>query len=443
MWWRGLLLLAATSCTSPPGTEEVTLSRRSRDAGPAVIIVDRAAERSLTHTAEEKEPNDAKSGGQAVALPFALRGRIDAAEDVDVYTLTIPTAGTLRVLLSGIEDADLVLELQAPGGQLLASSDNGPAKIGEAIPNLAVVPGTVQLVVREYVKPWKPKKKKEPKPPGRQSPSGFYVLEATLNPPPALGEEHEPNNETAFAEEIALGQAARGYIGWKKDVDYWKVSLEGVREDEALTVDVDGIGQVALKVAVLDAAGAPILERRGQAGATLALRSVQIREKTSYYFIAVSGDRWNVDEPYTLRVATAQLVLDEETEPNDSAATASPLTDVPGTESGTRVGTLPVADVDFYQLEPSTEGRLLSLTLTPPPAVDVELAVVGADGKPIGTVADAGKKGAVEKLAEVALPSQSPAYVRVTAKAGAGETERYKLKWSLSTVPAAVPSVDE
>jgi hypothetical protein len=161
---RCLLLLALAACTSASGPEEIKLGKRSRDAGPAVVIVDRITDRATGPTIDEKEPNDAKSGGQPVALPLSVRGRIDVADDWDVYKVTVPTAGTLRVTLSGIDDADLILEAQAPGGQLLAVSDNGPAKVAEAIPNLVVQPGTVNLVVHEYVKP-APKKPKGAKAP--------------------------------------------------------------------------------------------------------------------------------------------------------------------------------------------------------------------------------------------------------------------------------------
>src|SRR5262249_8876580 len=200
-----------------------------------------------------------------------------------------------------------------------------------------------------------------------------------------------------------------------------------VRDDDALSVDVDGVAGVALKVSVLDGTGATILERRGQTGAGLALRSVQIREQNPFYFVVVTGDKPNADEAYTLRVTTAPIVLDGESEPNDAPAAASPLVDVPGTQSGTRVGTLPTGDVDLYKLDAAPDPRTLSIAVAPPASVEVELSVLAADGKaPIAGPAGAGKRGAPAQLAGVVVPAGAAVFVRVAAKSGASETERYR-----------------
>ena len=459
--------LLSAACSSQGGPEEIKLGKRSRDAGPAVVIVDKATDRVAQAPVAEKEPNDAKSGGQALTVPGAVRGRIDVADDWDVYKVTLPAAGTLRATLTAVDDADLVLEVQGPGGEIMAVSDDGPAKTAEAIPNLFVQPGTVSIVVHEYRKPeakkaaprpGKGQKAKkaaaEPAPAaapasgGRNEPSQPYVLEVTLGPPPAPGEEHEPNGETAFADDLALGAAGRGYIGWKRDVDMWKVALDGVRDDEALAVDVDGVPGVALRVAVLDGTGAQVVVRRGQPGAALSLRSVQIRDKNPIYFVAVTGDKPNIDETYTLRVATAAVVLDEETEPNDTPAAASPLADVPGTESGVRVGTLPAGDVDLYKLEAAPAERTLALALAPPSTVAVELSVVGEDGHVLAGPAASGKKGAEEKIAAATVPAGIACYVRIAVRSGGSDTERYKLRWTVGAAehpqaPAAVPGVDD
>src|SRR5262249_19907109 len=172
------LVAACSSCSSSAGPEEVKLSKRSRDAGPPVIVVDKLTAAVGQTPVEEKEPNDAKSGGQPRSLPGPVPGGIDKAEDWDVYKVAIPQPGTLRATLTAVDDADLVLEVQGPGGEVMAVSDDGPAKIAEAIPNLFVQPGTVNVVVHEYVKPAKapPKKKKGAPPPpaptsGRTQPS--------------------------------------------------------------------------------------------------------------------------------------------------------------------------------------------------------------------------------------------------------------------------------
>jgi hypothetical protein len=432
------------------GGDEVKLGRRSRDAGPAVIVIDRS-ERDRAAAAAEKEPNDTDATAQALALPGAVRGRIDGAGDRDLYAVTVPAPGTLRVVLGAVEDADLVLEVRQPGGQRLAISDNLPAKVAESVPNLFVQPGPLILEVREFVKPppkaARGKKAKAPPPPppprgGR--PSQPYLLEVSLLPPPAEGDEREPNEEPAFATDLPLGTTGRGMLSSKRDIDVWRVALEGAREDEALSIDVEGVEGVALKVTLLDGAGAPLVERKGRPGATVSLRSVAVPEPATVVFVAVSGDRASDGEHYTVRAASAPIVLDEEIEPNDTPATASPLADVPGTTSGTRVGTLAAGDVDCYRLEPDELPRRLSLIFAPPAGVDGQLAVVAEDGTVLAGPADAGRRGGEERLVDVPVPPGRAAIVKVTGKAG-DASERYRLRWSVTDAPEPEPvlGVDE
>jgi hypothetical protein len=441
------LVLALAACDEVTGADEVKLGRRSRDAGPAVVIVDRSERGAALHAAAEGEPNDEPGKGQPLTVPGAVRGRIDRAGDRDVYAIALPVAGTLKVALSGVDDADLVLEVLQPGGELLAVCDNGPAKVAEGFPNLFVQPGPLLVVVREFVKPApKPKKGKKPAAaPGRAAPSSPYVLEVRLLPAPAPGEEREPNDQAAFADELALGATGRGLVGWKRDTDTWRVPLEGVRDDEALSVDVEGIEGVALKVGVVDGAGQVVLERKGRPGASVSLRSVAIPAGAGTLFVVVTGDRADDGEPYTVRAQTAALVLDEESEPNDAPEAASPLADVPGTTSGTRVGTLAAGDVDCFRLDAGERERQLDVIFSPPASVDGAVAALTAEGVALGPAADAGKKGAPERLA-ARVPAGKAAIVKLTGKAGEA-AERYKLRWTVTDVEEAeetpVPGVDE
>ncbi|HKA90785.1 MAG TPA: PPC domain-containing protein, partial [Haliangiales bacterium] len=249
---RAVVLLVLSACSKvAEDDDEPKLSRRSRDAGPAVVFVDRTQTGGIA-AVEEKEPNDRKAGGQPLSLPGAVRGRIDAAGDEDAYTINVPRAGTLSVRLSAVEDADLILELVDAAGAVLATSDDGPAKTAEALPNVFVQPGAYQIVVHEFVKP---AKKKEKAAPPRSAPSAPYDLVVGLGPTPEPGEERERNDEPAFADPLALGQAGRGFVGWRKDVDVWKISLDGARADDVLSVDVSAVPGVALRLALVDAAG--------------------------------------------------------------------------------------------------------------------------------------------------------------------------------------------
>ncbi len=438
---RWLLLLGVVSACSKiaEDDDELKLSRRSRDAGPAVVFVDRTATGGITPI-DEKEPNDRASGGQPLSLPGAVRGRIDVADDWDVYAIDVARAGTLSVRLSAVEDADLILEVVDASGAVLATSDNGPAKTAEALPNVFVQPGAYQVVVHEFVKP---ARKKDKKAPPRSAPSAPYDLVVDLGPTPEVGEERERNDEPAFADPLALGQAGRGFVGWRKDVDAWKIALDGARADDVLSVDVSAVPGVALRLALVDAAGKTLLERKGRTGQPLSAASVAVPAQAPFVFAVVSGDTANADERYTIQAQVRAAQLDEESEPNDTPETASPLADVAGTESGTRVGTLAGTDVDVFRLDPAPGPRSLSVTVEPPAGLDVEVTILGAGGKVLLGPVDAAKKGGAEKIVAAPVPPDAPAFVRVRAKAGAA-TEVYKLRWSVAAVAATpVPGIDE
>jgi hypothetical protein len=403
---------------------------RSGDAGPSVVVVDTSA--SGLAVVPEKEPNEAATP-QLVTLPGAVRGRIDLAGDVDVYGIEATAPATLALVLAAPADADLVLELQDDSGKkVLATSDNGPAGTTEGLPNYALDPGRYRVVVREFVK----KGKKAP--PAREAASQPYTLEASLGPAPAEGEEREPDDTAAFASEVPLPGAGRGFCGWRKDKDVWKVALTGVADDEALSVDVDGIAGVALRVAVLDGTEKVLLERQGRAGEALQLRNVAVREGEPHYYVVVSCPKGNALERYELRVASAPFELDEEAEPNDTVATAGPIADIPGA-GGTRVGYLVQGDVDVFKLDPAAEPRALHVTVEPPPGMDAAVTVIDDKNQVVAGPAEAGGKGKPETLQNVPVPAGAVLYVKVTAKAGAPATERYRLRWSAAPAEAVVP----
>jgi hypothetical protein len=420
----------ASACKDKPER-----ARRSDDAGAPVIVVDQTA--SGTPVVAEKEPNDEPMAGQAVALPGGIKGAIDKAGDVDVYSLEIAQPGVLSVTLTAVADADLTLELTDAGGARLVISDNGPKGIAEGVPNWSAAPGTYRVVIREFVK--KPAKAKKPKKgakipdagPGneRTVPSAPYTLEARLAPPAAADEELEPNESAAFARLLPLPGSAKGFAGWRKDRDVWQVKLADVREDEAL-----------------DGTEAVLLERQGRAGEAVQIKNVAVRAGEPHYYVAVSVQgRANFSERYEVRATVSPLELDEESEPNDDVKRAGLLSEVPS-DAGNRVGYLARGDVDVYKLEPAAGPRELHVTVEPPSGVDVILSVVDEAGAPVAPSVDAEAAGGVERLPPVIVAAGVTLYVKVTGKAGeAGE--RYRLRWSAA--PAAieeavpVPGVDD
>jgi hypothetical protein len=432
------LLFALAACRdAPDGAEELKLRHRDKDAGPAVVVVDQAGRTQLPQS-DEKEPNDAKSGGQVIVVPAAIRGQLDPPGDWDVFVVKVPKAGTLSVKLSAVDGVDMALEIQAEDGELLVTSDNGGVKVAEAIPNLFVQPSPYRIVVHtappKKDAPAKGRSKKGAPDAGiviAAPPIVVYLLEVSIGPVPAAGQEREMNDEASFAEDLALGATGQGYLGWRRDVDLWKIPLAEVQDDESLSVDVDGIPEVALRVAVVGEDGKARLERRGKTGEAVALRGLGARAGEPALYVSVSGDR-SSEEPYSVRAQAGGREPDDEVEPNDGVAAANPLVATRTGDSGQRTGTIGRGDVDLFRLEPAPVARLLTLRIDPPSGVDVDLVVLGGDGKSaLSGAASAGKKGEAESLTQVPIAANQTAYVKVIGKAGETTEEKYELGWAL------------
>lgn len=451
----GLVLsLAFGSALGVPalGCGDKRRPRRSGDAGPAVVVVDQG--RAGGEIVAERESNDETPG--PLVLPGGVRGAIDRSGDLDQYAFTVAQAGTLALSLSAVADADLVVELQDGQGTKLVTGDNGPAGVAEGLPNVVLEPGPYRVVVREFVKKGPPPRTGKPKrgapdaapePGVRSGPSAPYTLEATFGPLPEAGDEREPDDTAAFASAATLPGSVRGFCGWRKDRDVWKVPIAGLADDEALAVDVDGVAGVSLRVSILDGTEAILLERQGRTGEAVQLRNVLVREGEPHYYVVISCPKANVSERYELRVASAPIELDEETEPNDKLETAGPLADIPG-QGGVRVGFLSHGDVDVYKLDPGPAPRTLSVIVEPPASMDAAISVIDQKGQLVAGPADAAGKGRLETLRAVPVPADTALFVKVTAKPGAEASERYRLRWSTEAVdplapPPGVPGVDD
>ena len=426
---RDLLLLICIACGKSGGAGG---GGASRDA-PAVVVVDKGGAGGVT-LVPEKEPNEDSATAQAVTAPGGVEGAIDEDKDKDWFAVQVTQPSVVAIRVSGAADADLIVDVLDGSSKKLMTSDNGPAGTIEGAPNLSVQPGTIRVVVREFVKKVKP-----PKPP-RAAPSQPYELTVQLLPAPVAGEEVEVNDEVALANELPMGGTVTGFVGWKKDRDVWKVPLDKAGADDALSIDVDGVPEVPLRVAMLDRNEAVLLERQGRAGEPVALRNVAVKQGEPHGFVTVTAAKGNTDQRYTLRVSSAPFELDEESEPNDRPAQASPLADVPNADSGIRVGFLGRGDVDVFKLEPGPNPRSLKVSVEPPADLDVTVAVVDESGGALAPAVDAQKRGKPETLTH-AVPGGKAAFVKVSAKTGASDTDRYRLRWSAPAAEEPAPPV--
>lgn len=404
--------------------------RRSGDAGAAVVVVDRTADGVAF--ADEVEPNDSCEKATALTLPGGVHGSLASEDDADYFKVDPGEAKNLAVMLSGIDDVDLMIEALDGDGKVIATSDRGPKKIVEGLPTFAAE-GPACFVVREYISRRRRKDSRREK---RTAPSPTYALTVSPITDPPAGSEIEPNEDSEHAPEVLLGDEVTGFIGHSGDVDLWKLSLAGFAPAGAdpaaaavysLDIDVAGVPGVTLTLDVLDESGAVVLSRTGEKSGDLALRNLVPAAGQKQYFARLHGKRSNPEERYRLRVKSRLLESAAETEPNDSAEAAVPLRIDPAATEGERTGYLGPGDVDAYVLA-GAGGRLVNLAAEPGTGGDVAVQIVVGG---IPTQANMGAAGTTEKLTGIVIPAGEDPIITVTRAGKSDDGVSYRLRWSI------------
>jgi hypothetical protein len=250
-------------------------------------------------------------------------------------------------------------------------------------------------------------------------------------------QEQEPDDDAGTAVDLMLGDSVRGWIGWTGDVDLWKVPLDGMAPGYALDLELTGVDGVTLTLAVEDAGGTEVITRKGSKGGGVSVRGLVpalAAGGAPVHLVRISGERSNPDAPYELRVTTRLLDTDEEAEPNNDIASATPLRGDPTMTSGAMRASYALGDVDRFVLDAQAEPGLLDVGIEPPTGVTIELSVA-AGASPLGT-ATAAKAGDRVRLTGVTIPAGEAVVVTVkaakAAKTDGGDARPYRLTWSLS-----------
>ncbi|HVV82272.1 MAG TPA: hypothetical protein VHE35_04305 [Kofleriaceae bacterium] len=445
--------LAAGACKGEgPGGEHIA---RARDAGAAVVIVDRPAGGggggAFSDLPPEREPN--AKPADASPIGDGVQGVLDGDTDVDAFVVQSPGPRMLTAALSPIEGIDTRLELRDKEFNVIATSERGGAGIGEGLADAPLDKGTYYLVVREVPRPPAKAAKKAPKPkPGTPAPapaaagrvgrSPPYTLTARLVADPAPGAEREPDDDAGSANDVSLIEPVTGHLGWTGDVDVWKVPLEGLAAGNGLDVTISAIPGTTLTLAVTDAADRPRTQVTGVPGQPLTLRSLAPRldpGQAPFHHLKIGGKPSNPDVAYTLTVTPRLLDLDEEAEPNDKPQTATPLR-YGADEQGSMRGELGPGEVDVFELSPSSGPRTLDATIDSVAGLDLVCEIVSSTGAALGGKGDGGGVGAGEDCSG-AVPTGAEAYVRVSAKASKKPQAQaaYTLRWSSSGSGGAPP----
>lgn len=394
---------------------------RRPDAGPVVEMVEArppivggpvASTAPAVQLGEEHEPNDDLEhaqllAGQGIAGSLAAPTTLGAGKGDDDFFVfrSAATVEQVRIGVTGSKAADLQLELLTGQGQRVALADERGRGEGEVLQSLALAPNqTFYVRVRGSVAAT-----------GKGADEHRYELTLATAPAPA-GSEQEPD-DTPLTASPAVGVDLSGALSFRRDEDYWVVSLpeavgrraadptgvlEGLRVPAVLRVELTAPFVVPSVRVLVQAAppprpaaeqdagqaapadggvAAPVLTPLLEVGASRGVQELRLRNLTlpagsARAYIAVRGlsfIRPPGEARYHLRLTVEPELEDAEIEPNDDCAQASlvKLAAVAGGPSeGEIAGFLWPGDVDCFRLRSPSAG---------PAQWQLKLALPGGD----------------------------------------------------------------
>jgi hypothetical protein len=220
-------------------------------------------------------------------------------------------------------------------------------------------------------------------------------------PKQPLVDEKEPDDDVAHAQPMTPGSGIRATMGAPRtvkgkpagDEDVFSWMQAGTPRDmggfDYARVELTGVPGLDLQVEVLDGDGKRlVLANDGGVGEYEVIPNVGVDPAHTYYIRVreVGAPKGDPDHPYQLTVASWNATANDEREPNDDAAHATPIKLTSGT-SGDASGffgrkrdedwlALPLAGV------PAKDGRVtLRLEFAPPEGVTPSLKVMAPGGK--------------------------------------------------------------
>jgi len=304
---------------------------------------------------EEKEPNDYHPWALTLPAGTAGRGYINeprmrttqVGPDRDYFRFEVP--GNQKMILwaklAGVPRINLYLAIHDEKNEKIYLQDANQDGSDELIVNLTMAPGIYYFQVGE-----------------RWLTSTFahdlrnpYTLSWKLSAP-SPGQEIEPNDNRATANQLQPGQGVRGYIHSSADDDFFHLNF-GSR---MLRLEFRPAPGVPLAIAFWNAQGKEPVRRmvvQPREGLVLRRFSPQALGVNYLALTGVSGAS-SVTGQYELTVSFESTGDQYEVEPNDALGRANPL---PGL-NGVVIGAIPhAADRDFYSM---TFVRDMSVSLS-------------------------------------------------------------------------------
>jgi hypothetical protein len=327
----------------------------------------------------ELEPNDKRLDAQEMEPGRRILGFHGRRGDTDWFKLKLPeTAGDhdLRVEMTAVPGVPgATLEVQDEIEVSLAKG-RVSRETGVLFPNLWVRPK--QAVLYVLVSAGKGYNALE-----------RFTLQATLQKRTGPAEQ-EPNDRPPLATPIRAGEAVRAYLTPAGDVDWFALDAPA---PSIARLSVTGIDKVDLVLSVHDAAGAQrVSTDEGTLREGEVLPNVFLPRGRSLVRVSGKKRQENVFTPYELTGELRPDPGDEEIEPNDGPASATPI--VSGVA---RKGWIyPRGDVDVYRLDVGAgAARRFRIDVRGIPKVPLQLVLKETTG---GAVAHVGPRPPVDPL---------------------------------------------
>jgi hypothetical protein len=435
-----LLLLSLPACPR---------SRLPKPDGAAVVVAPEPNPEGEVAAVAEIEPNDTVSKAQRLLVtptaPAAVTGAVawpvKGKSDVDTYRIgapgpdggvdaaapppaAVPDGGVVpppprpkfMARIDVTPEATVAVKIEVLDGVGRTVITAAGAEPGQAlsIPNLPLAPSMPFVRVRRTA--------------AGDAPGSYRIVVRVL--PLDAGAEIEPDDATTQANELPLPGEAIGYLGWRRDQDFYRLATGGLAEGSVLAADLDPIPGVSSRLAITDAAGKKLSEARGRRGERVALRNVLVPPGTAQLFLIASTEfGWSAEQRYDLRVSAELPKAGAEAEPNDDAAHAQVVAD------GTVQGYLARGDVDVFRY-PVAAPVVLTVEVAPPERATAKLEIANEAGV---TLARGKPNGKGRKPLRATVPVDAGAVlIRVVAGGGEGNPDDpYKMTVSSTVAPEA------
>ncbi len=450
--------LAGSSCRRAP--------HFVRGDAAAVVVVQRPKDAGGPPSAVEREPNNTPTQAQELAWAgsppaAAVKGNIDRTEagkavDVDVFKFVVPgqhvavssdagqaadrlaAAKRLSVVINPEAGLALAVDLLDEALRPVKTVAAGPGEV-VGLPNMAVLPGcTYYLSVKAAPAPAKGHGALDA---GVSVGSSYLMTVLLLDF--EIADEREPNDRLEAAGDLSWqgrSALASGLFSWRRDEDWYRLSLDAIDPGWVLNLDLEGVDNVAAGLTVNDSAGRKIVAVRGRKGENLTLRNLVppsmmadagAPAASRYWYVVVRAES-GVDREhrYVLRVEAAQPEARGafETEPNDDAAHASPLAE------GTTTGYLSVGDVDVFRYL-AAEPRELNIEVSPPSRVRAKVEIIRERDGQVLAEATAAKARQTVRIFGFSAPTE-PILIRLSqGKHDGNASEPYLLKVTSRPLP--------